>query len=246
MSPQVLFTGAEIDVERVQLHNGGQFGVLTPGAHQVAHVHQGSADAAVQGRIHGAIAEVQPVLFDFCQVRFNGCGRFPGFGHIIVKGFLGHEILFRQGFVPLDLVAGKGKGRLVLGQLGQTHFQFRLIGCFFDDENNVPFVDIGPFYKPPLFQKALDPGANVHGFDRFRGGDIFEVNRYGLKLHGFNGYRGRRWFVSLLFFLLASPESNSCKKSTRGKKNDGNRSSDPETNGHWQKPLCWFETWTGY
>ena len=145
-------------------------------------------DVARDGRLHGGVAERHLGLREVGLADHHvGRGALVG-GHRIVQVELAGGILLVEGADAVQVALGLGLQRAGLVELGGRLVGAGAVEAGVDDEERLPFLDVGTLGEEHLFEVALDAGAD---FDELLGADaahVFAVDvdilgRDGLDLH---------------------------------------------------------------
>ena len=158
---EVVLVNGEIDIEGVDLIDIGQEGGFA-GAHQVAGVFQAAADAAVKGRSHLGVAQVEPGQVPLRLRRHDrGFGRIPLVEPVVHirlgRGFLGHQ-LGEPGIFGLSM-----KEFGLLGEnLRLRLLEFGFVSVLLDQKQHLIFFHPVAVLEVDLLQVALDPGLELH------------------------------------------------------------------------------------
>ena len=171
---EVVLIDGEVDIEGVDLIDIGQEGGFA-GAHQVAGVFQPAADAAVEGRGHLGVAQVEPGQVPLrLRGHDRGLGRIPLVEPVVHirlgRGLLGHQLgepgIFGLGMEEFGLLGENLRLRLL---------EFGFVGVLLDQKQQLPFFDPVAVFEVDLLQVALDPGLELHRVDGLGVAGEFQV-----------------------------------------------------------------------
>ncbi len=190
---------AEIYVHRVELDHRGELRRIARCPDQVADVHIPPADTARERSVHSAVAQVELGL---CNVGLGGfdCSlTLDLFRHVSVVSVLGDVLLLHDRLITPYLLLCISQRRPALREVGLGRLEVRLERPRVYNEQERPFLDIGPVLKRPLYQEPLDPGVDVDSLYGLSGPYVFEVDRDRLRRYFRHRYRkrGGGWFLIL-------------------------------------------------
>ncbi len=154
------------DIDRVELGDLGERGLLAAAAHQVVRIDEVLAHLSVEGRGHQGVAEVQLGERDLRLGRQNvRLGRLL-FEHPVVDVDLRGRVLPEERSVSPDLqvrVVARRLGRL---ELRLSLLELVLVLVLLDGEQEVVLLDELAVLKMDLFQIAWHAGDELHRVDR--------------------------------------------------------------------------------
>ena len=154
----------EDHVDRILAHDGGQCSAR--GAHEVAGRNQRSSDATGDRRTDVGIAQLQFSLLQFGLEPVEIAPRLVTGGRGVIQLRSGSNVLLHQR--GLAFILDLGAVQACLGSLDRPARRGDpcLVGGLLDDEEKVAGLHILAFSEVPLFQEAVDPGAQVDAVQR--------------------------------------------------------------------------------
>jgi hypothetical protein len=190
---EVAFVQGEVGVDRVHAGDGGE-GRGLAGAHEVAGCYQMTVHAAVEGRGHAGVTEVDP---GEVQIRPGldeiGLGR-VAFGLPLFHFRFGGGVLLQQGKLPVALLAGAQQLSLGGGQLAFGLLHLGPVGVLFDEEKQIALFDDVPVLEVDAGEETLDARLELNLVHRLGVAGQVDVVGHRLLYRPANGHRrGRRW-----------------------------------------------------
>ena len=153
-------------VDRIELGDLGERGLLAAAAHQVVRIDEVLAHLSVERRRHQGVAEVQLGERDLRLGRQNvGFGRLL-FEHPVVDVDLGGRVLLEQRGVPADLEMGVVAGDDRRLQLRLGLLELVLVLVLLDGEQKIALLDELAVFEMDLFQIARHAGDQLDRIDR--------------------------------------------------------------------------------
>ncbi len=155
----------EADIDRILAHDRRQ----RPGRRrdEVADRHIGPADPAGDRRLDIGVAELQLRLLQVGLRAQQNSLCFAAARNRFIEPGLRRGALLHQFGLALHLDFGELQSRLRLFHCRLGLVERRLVEALLDHEQELPFLDVGSLIEQSLFQKSLDPRAQIDLVDGF-------------------------------------------------------------------------------
>ena len=213
----------EIHVHRVGLHDGRELG--RPGrADKGADVDEVMRHGPVEGRNHTGIAEVGLRKLDRRLRVENAGGSLVAVGLRLLEHGLAGKIVLGQGRLPLVLGVVVGEFRLVRGERRLLLVKLGLVNVALDAEQQVALLHLGAVRIVDRYEKALDPGDEIHRIDgRSVSGELEIEGRRLLDRLGDHHFRRRRRNIGVFGVAGRKRQCARCEQNGLGDANKSRR-----------------------